>query len=394
MARQAARRTTRILDSELIVDFTRLEALAPEWEALAVAAGLPQTAPAWVLAWWRHLAPEGAQLRAVAVRDRDALVGFAPFYVTRDRRRTDYRLPGIELAPRLSPLASSGCEWEVAAAISSALATARPRADLIALEAHPASSPWPLALRRGWPGAARPRLAQYVVQDSPTISLAGGSYERWLAGSSSNFRGQMGRVRRRFLAEGGSARISTSATVEADIESFIGLHRLRWEGRGASKIIDIAGRLPAMLLDIANLELDGGGFRLWILEVGGAPISAQLFFAIGGEVVYVNGGWDERFARLKPAMLGILYSIEDAFERGERRIDLGGGDQPYKLRFADGNDPLVWSVLVVPGIRSPLTRASTAPMLASHAFKDRMKRTLTPRQLDRLRSVRRRVTSE
>ena len=47
-------------------------------------------------------------------------------------------------------------------------------------------------------------------------------------------------------------------------------------------------------------------------------------------------------------MLGILAVVEDAFERGEERVDLGLGGQHYKLRFADRNDP-VESTNLIPG---------------------------------------------
>ena len=78
-------------------------------------------------------------------------------------------------------------------------------------------------------------------------------------------------------------------------------------------------------------------------------------------MIYINGGWDERFAQFKPAMLGILDAIEDAFERGDRRMDFGPGAQPYKLRFADGTDPLAWSVLIAPGRSMPRVLAQTLP---------------------------------
>ncbi len=132
-------------------------------------------------------------------------------------------------------------------------------------------------------------------------------------------------------------------------------------------------------------HLEDGRFRLWILELQGKPISAQLFIGAGGEVAYVNGGWDERFAHLKPAMLGILYAIEDAFAHSHERMDLGAGALPYKQRFADGSDPVAWNILVVPGSRLPLTVLRTAPMLAGSALRDKAKRALSAEQAERLR---------
>ena len=123
-----------MLISELITSLPALAAVEAEWDGLAIVCALPLMAPALILAWWRHLAPPGAQPRAVVVRDGDQLVGLAPFFVEPDARRgrVDYRLPGIEV--RLAPLAVPGREWEVAAAIGRELASARPLPDVIALD--------------------------------------------------------------------------------------------------------------------------------------------------------------------------------------------------------------------------------------------------------------------
>ena len=381
-----------MLSFELITDLAELEPLSEEWDALAIACALPLMAPGWIMPWWRHMAPAGAEPRTIVVRDGEQLVGFAPFYAEpRKRGRIDYRLPGIELASRLSPLALPGREWEVAAVVARVLADAQPRAEIVALEGHPAGSPWAATLRNAWPGWLRPVLRQYLIMGAPTISLGDESYEAWLAGKSSNFRSQMRRVGRQFDAAGGHARMSTHETLRADIDTFMRLHTERWEDLGESGLVAIADRVPAMLEAAAAELLDGGRLRIWMLEVDGEPISAQLFVAAAGEVAYVNGGWDERFARLKPAMLGILCAIEDAFARGERRIDLGAGEQPYKLRFSDGNDPVAWSILMTPGAHLPLTRARTAWMLTSHAVRDSAKRALSAEQADRLRTIRRRL---
>jgi CelD/BcsL family acetyltransferase involved in cellulose biosynthesis len=386
-----------MLSSELIEDLALLDALRDEWDDLALACALPVMGPDWIMAWWRHVAPPGARSRAVAVRDdRRRLVGLAPFYVVPDKRgRIDYRLPGAELGGRLSPLSLAEHERDVAAMIGSTLAQAQPRPDLIALEGLPAGSGWPAALRAGWPGRIRPVTRRYLVQGAPTLSLDAASFDAWLLSKSSNFRGQMRRLRRQFAADGGIARISTPATLQADVEAFVDLHASRWEGLGErlgpSRIVEMRDRFAAMLEDVGAAMPDAGRFRLWMLELDGKPISAQLFVAANGEVAYVNGGWDEQFARFKPAMLGILYAIEDAFARAETRIDLGGGEQPYKLRFADGNDPISWNILIVPGLRLPLTRLRTLPMFLGHALRDHLKRKLPAEHIDRLRTMRKRL---
>jgi CelD/BcsL family acetyltransferase involved in cellulose biosynthesis len=380
-----------MLESELIEDSARLQALTGEWGALAEANSQPLSHPAWMLAWLAHLAPAGALTRVVAVREHGRLVGLGPFFVDPSRRgRVDYRLLGGGL-PRISPLSVPGREWEVAAAIAGELARARPAPDALALESAPLASHWPAALREGWPGRVRPLSRQYHVQSSPTVSLQAGSYEAWLAGKSPSFRGEMGRHRRKLAAAGGSSRTSTPETLAGDVEAFVRLHALRWHGSDSSTIVAAGERMPALLEDVGRRASDSGCFRLYLLEIDGEPIAAELCAATGGEVLLMNGGWDERFARFSPSMLSMLDALEDAFARGDRRVDLGPGQQPFKLRMADGDDPVAWTLMLAPGRRLALSCARSAPMLAGRSLRAMTKRAVPARQVDRLRALRNRL---
>jgi CelD/BcsL family acetyltransferase involved in cellulose biosynthesis len=376
-----------VLDAELIGDLARLRELSPEWDRLAVSNKSPLSSPAWMLSWLEQLAPETARARVVAIRDGGELVGVAPFFVAeRQRGRVDYRLLGNAF-PRAKPLVAPGRERETAAAIDRALAAAMPRPDVIALECSDPASGWGSLLREQWPGRIMPMLFDYLTMSAPVVSLQAASFEEWIAGKSSNFRSQMRRMRRQFAERGGVARTSSAQTLERDLDAFMQLHADRWEGRGSSSIVSQGERFRAMLADIGAAHIESERFRLWILELDGAPISAQLFAQAGGEVVYFNGGWDERFAKLKPAMLGILEAIEEAFGHGDERLDLGPGAQPYKLRLADGDDPLTWTIVMAPGRRLPLTLARSTRMLVVDPARGAAKRRLSDANLERLRGA-------
>jgi len=379
-------------DAELVTDAAALAALAPKWDALAGATGLPQMSPAWVLAWWRHIAPAEAVPRTVAVRDGDQLVGLAPFYCAPDGGgRLDYRLPGIELAARLEPLAVAGREWDVAAAIGATLAHADPRPDALRFEGIPLEGHWLAALRDGWPGALRPPLHLTAVEGNPLMSLEAPSFEDWLAGRSANFRQQMRRLRRRFEQAGGVSRVATHATLADDADALARLHAQRWEGRGHSNLVDLGERFAAFVADLGEQLLDEQRFALRLLELDGEPICAQLFVRAGGTTLFVNGGWDERHAAFKPSLLCLLDAVEEAFALGVERFDLGVGVQSYKLRFADGSAPLAWGVLMAPGARLPLTAARSAPALVQARLRDGARRMLNEQQVERLRTACRRM---
>jgi CelD/BcsL family acetyltransferase involved in cellulose biosynthesis len=346
--------------------------------------------PAWLLAWLRHLAPEQAAPRVVAVHEGQELVAIAPFYVNLAAGgRIDYRMMG-DAFPRSSPLSVPGREQESARAIAEALASVDPRADALAFESTPLSCPWAKLLRRSWPGLTTPLARTYQVHSSPTVALTASGFESWLASKSSNFRSQMRRVRRQFERAGGGARIATLETLEDDLDAFMRLHASRWEGRGSSSIVARAELMRAQFREVGRAHGESGRFRLWMLEIDDEPISAQLFLEAGGELLYMNGGWDERRAKFKPAILGILYAIEDAFSRGEQRLDLAPGNQPYKLRFADGDDPVAWALVMLPGRRQPLTVARSTPLLVKVATREAAKRVLPEAGVELIRQRRKR----
>jgi CelD/BcsL family acetyltransferase involved in cellulose biosynthesis len=382
------------LASDLVTELSELDDLHDRWDELAVENRLPMMSPACVTAWWRHLAPATAKPRVVVVTDSHGLVGIAPFFleVGKRPRRLDYRLPGIELSARLAPLATQAHEAAVAEEVGRTLADCDPPADLIVLEGMPLASTWGFSLRDRWPSRPRPASSRYNTLGSPTVSLHAESFEAWLGAKSANFRGQMRRMRRQFQAAGGTTRASVPETLSSDIEVLMRLHAARWEGRGSSNFVALGESLPAMLGDIGRALLARDGrFRLQLLEIESEPISAQLFMAAGGHVLYVNGGWDERFARLKPPMLAILSAIEDAFDRNDRRVDLGIGVRPYKLRFADGDEPVGWTLLMPIGARLPLTYLSVGPTLAGWALRNAVKGRLSRERLAQYRELRARL---
>jgi CelD/BcsL family acetyltransferase involved in cellulose biosynthesis len=380
------------LHAELVDQPGELPPLVGPWRALAITNALPMSLPEWALGWLRHLAPAGTAPRVVVVRDRGHVVGLVPLFVEEGSPgRIDYRLIGAPV-PRLTPLAVPGREWEVAQAVGSILATADPTPDVVALEAHPLTSLWPRALAHTWPGRVAPWRVQYFIQSSPVTALGMASFDDWLATKSHNFRSEIRRRRRRFADAGGTVRFSVQDTLERDVDILLRLHRGRWEGRGRSEIVAHEDGIRRLFTQVGGELLDDGLFRLVVLEVGGRAAAAQVHAAAGGEAVFLNGGWDEEYAKLSPSVLCLAAAIEDAVQRGDQRFDLGPGAQPYKLRIADGDDPVAWTMLIPPGRRLAITATRTMPMLVRRRARDLAKRALSPDQIERLGAIRTRLT--
>jgi CelD/BcsL family acetyltransferase involved in cellulose biosynthesis len=353
---------------EVIEDLAAAEAFAPAWDELAVACSLPMCAPGWTLAWWRNLAPPRASLCILAVRDGAELLAIAPWLVqTGDTGRVDLRFLGAELSDRVDILCLPGREQEVAQALRDTVRRLDPHPDLIAFEAVPLHSSWTRRLASGWSGHLQLQRYRNSTRPAPVVTLPSGSPEEWLAARSSNFRSQMGRLRRRLERQGGAVRhVRDPTEVEGALSALLALHASRWEGRGES---NLARPAIAGLLREAAATLGPDRLRLWVAEIDGQPISVQLFLAAGGEVKYWNGGWSEAHADLKPSMLTILGALQDSIARVEQRLDLGVGTHPYKLRFADAEDTLTWGGLIVRNRRSPRTTVELAPLVLRYRAK-------------------------
>lgn len=339
------------------------------WDELARAQGEPTCTPAWMLAWWRHARPAGARLRVVAVRHGSRVVAVAPLYVERVGANLHrYRVLGARLAGRAMPLVADGW-WEAAAPVlARGLAALDPRPDLLQLEAVPVAHGWPDRLQALWPTARRPRLVVHHPSAAPSVSLHRPPGE-WEASRSRSFRRNLRRRRRRLEEAGAVLRLAGPGQLSADLQTFARLHHQRWAPRGGSAHLD--DTVLTAVGDAARELLPHDGFRLWVLELDGAPAAAEVLIAAGGLVIAWLGGFDERWRTLQPSLQTLVHAVADAHRRGERRVSLGTGDLDYKRRMADGEELLTDAVLLPPGPAVPVAWARHHLGLWRHRLADR-----------------------
>jgi hypothetical protein len=84
----------------------------------------------------------------------------------------------------------------------------------------------------------------------------------------------------------------------------------------------------------------------------------------------------------------VLNVVRRAYERGCRRIHLGTGEKANKLRLANGNDPVAWTMFIAPSPRLPQTYASALPLLLRRRASDAAERALPADKLEALRRLR------
>jgi len=185
-------------------------------------------------------------------------------------------------------------------------------------------------------------------------------------------------------------RLGTTETLDRDLDAFVRLHAARWNGRGESRLLALGDRLGPLLREVATATTDER-VRLWVAELDGEPVCADLSLVAGGEIVGVNTGWDDRWKRFSPAQLVTVRKIEDACARGERRLHMGWGTLDYKRAFADGDDPVAWDVLIPAGRGALRGLAAYGPAISRYAARAAALRTLPPATIERARSASRRV---
>lgn len=377
------------LSVEVVEDAGDAERVAGAWDALAVARGRPFCSPGWMLAWWRHAAPAGAALRLVVARDGSDVAGIAPLWVDRRGGLVRYRPLASSTASRAEPLAAPGMEAAVARAVAGALASARPRPDVVAFSAIAASSPWPELLRGAWPGR-RPLLRAWQAMPAPAFELDTDGVQPWPEGLSRNERQKLRRRRRRALEAGASFRVlSDPGEIVRALPDFAAMHYARWSDRGGSASLDPG--VERMLADAAARLAPEGRLRLLTLEAEGRPVASHLFVCAGATVSYWLGGFDEAWAWASPSLLVLGEALEQAGRQGLATFDLGPGGQDYKYLFATGEERLAWLDLAPVGPRLPLTLARLAPAHARGIYVDARGaaiRRLSPRAKHRLRQVR------
>jgi hypothetical protein len=286
--------TSPAVDALVIDDAGMLEPHLDAWDHLAVLRRQPYSAPAWMLAWWRQAAPRESRLRVVVVRDGGEVVGIAAWH--QDRLATGLRVARLlGTGHRVEPLALPGHEATVARAVTAALARLPDGPGALSLDRADAGSAWPGLLAAGRGSA----VVERETTGAPVVRLDGRTWAEWLATRSRNFRSQRAQGRRRLAEHGAVARLAEKPdAIETAVEAFLRLTAARWNTPAWNR--PRGGGIGEMLREAARDLVPRGRMRIWVLVADGTPLSVQLFLGAGDEWSYWNGGFDRRWARLRP----------------------------------------------------------------------------------------------
>jgi CelD/BcsL family acetyltransferase involved in cellulose biosynthesis len=337
-----------------------LEPLHDEWRRLAEAHGNPYLTPEWYDACLRR----GGDAAAVAVRSADGtLRGLLPLVRQGRGPVRVLRFPGDDLGDTFELLVARGEDPEAVARIAGrALAASPLRPDPLMLWYVDAEAPWLRGLSDGLGAVAVHRRGTLT---RPWVDLSCGDWTEFLAGLKRTDRKETRRRERRALEAGAEYRLVEGPDEAlAGMQELFRLHDLRWSEPGASSVA--TPEIRDLLSDFAAGAARHGWLRLWLVEMEGRPVAAELAWRIGARQLHFQGGWDPEHASLGLGLVAFGHALEEAIADGVAEADLGIGESDYKRRFA--RDERVVSQLAIVRRRHPARAAIAAAFGARRAL--------------------------
>ena len=298
------------------------EGIGRAWDELADRAAAPACLrPGWILPWWRAFGR--GRLDLITVRRDGRLVGLVPM----QRRSGELRSLSNYHTPSFGLLAADPVALD---SLSTGLIRRSPRRLTVAFlaEEDPAFAALEAASRR----AGRPTFVR-VLERCPYVSLEG-TWDELIATRRHQFARELIRRRRRLHKRGRFELDVQKGTqdLERYFEEGLSIEGSGWKGRNGTAI----GSSPAtrgFYLSVARWLASRGSLRLSYLRLDGRSFAFELAFEERGRYYVLKSGYDETCRSDAPGILLRAATIERAFEKGLRRYDLLGKDDPWKREW-------------------------------------------------------------
>jgi CelD/BcsL family acetyltransferase involved in cellulose biosynthesis len=320
-----------------------LDDLAEPWNALA--GDVPFRRWEWAQTWWSHYRDAHRELFTLLVfDDQQRLVGIAPWYVSRSRRRgrvVRFLGSGEVCSDYLTVLAEPELAELVAERIAQWLTTeGAPHWDLLDLTGVEASDAMIASLERGL--AARGHRVERQPDMSCWRAALPGAWAPFLATLSKARRERTRALLRRAIDSGRAVvhQVHTESDLERAFAILVDLHQKRRRSLSQTGCF-VSQRFTGFHREMAGRFLAGGHLRMLWIELEGRPVVVEYSFVGGETVYYYQGGFEPELADESPGWLGLAVSLKLAIEQGYRSYDFLRGDESYKVSWRAAARPLV-----------------------------------------------------
>lgn len=187
--------------------------------------------------------------------------------------------------------------------------------------------------------ADRHRVRFEIDQHEMTAVLAlPDSFDTYLEGLDAKDRHEVRRKLRRLDRELSGADVSTAdaSSLEADLKSFIDLHR----GSEGLKGKFMAPERQTFFARIARAFQPLGWLSLNFLEANGRRAASTFGYDFEGTYSLYNSAYEREFRPLSPGLVLVVRLIERCIARGIRRFDFLRGEERYKFQLGAQALPL------------------------------------------------------
>lgn len=307
--------------------------------------------PVWNRLWWEQFGEEQEGL-VLSFHDPDP-VGLAAFTIdeTSQGRRLRF-IGGDDLTDYQGPLISD--EKHRRGVAETLLTYLRDEFDdWDYLEAK--CLPVPFGFSE-WLVEAADRLRMHFeleLHELTAVLVLPDTWEEYLTRLGKKKRHELERKVRRFEREapGAFLRTTDSQTLEADLESFVRLHRTSEGEKGdffQPRRIDFFKKVARELLPMGMLSLDN-------LELDGKLMASTYSFRLDGVLYLYNSAYDLNLRQISPGLMLVAKLIERSIEERLRRFDFLRGRERYKYDLGAEALPLHWIVIRRPKSHGPAT---------------------------------------
>jgi len=322
------------LGFSVLEDTREFAALEEEWEELYrhCATATPFQSWAWLYSWWQHYGGEGHELRIVAVRSGELLVGILPFMIQRRFGFKRLLFIGAGVTDYLDLLAREGWEREVAETGVRVLRRLGPWQVADLSDVRPEAAAW--SLFGMWDG---PRIRRW--QDNcPVVEAI--PWDGLLASVSTNLRSPARRAIKKAKQDGVQYELVKAEDVEEGARRLVALHREAWQGRE----ID-----PNNLTETYESHMLTATRRMTSRRLGeirefrrNGEVIVSHFLVVGRNFIgtYTLGATQKAMQRYQVSTLEIYQLLNIALERNYDYLDLLRGEESYKLRWSNRMIPL------------------------------------------------------
>lgn len=322
---RSARSTRTALSVDVATTIDQLDALRPEWSALADESPwtTPFSRPEWLVPWMRHLA--GAEVQTIVVRRGSRLVGLAPLATAERQGRRVVQFAGTGVSDYLGLLAAPECRVEVAASVLTHVQR-QSAWDIVDLQQIRADDP--LLIVDDPPG-----LRSVVSGGETCLVLVLAAAQ---AGASAVSRHMIANLRyyRRKAEQRGAVRVETAdaASVSRFAELLLELHAARWSSRGMTGVLADPSVQAFHREAMPSLQA-AGLLALHAFSIDDRMVAAAYVLTTRRRMYYYLGGFDPAFTAVSPGTQVLAAAIEAGSRTGVREFDFLRGREAYKYRW-------------------------------------------------------------